>query len=153
MTYKEIQDDVVRKYRIDLCDGTKCRDDWSRTHAHVKIRRVCKWRQANSMKSTFTLLHEVGHIENNDATMRRAEEEFHATIWALERAREYGMEVPEEEVERYQRYINMERDRGLRRGGKGYGNLDLREAMDERHPSLYAVMRVYGGRKGVLDSR
>lgn len=42
VTYTEIQEDIVRRFRVDLCDGTKCRSDWSRTHAHVKQRRVCK---------------------------------------------------------------------------------------------------------------
>lgn len=71
MTYIEIQNEVVKKYRIDLCDGTKCKDgDWSRTHAHVKLRRICKWKQANSVQSTFTLFHEIGHIETTKANMR-----------------------------------------------------------------------------------
>ena len=51
MTYKEIQNEVIKKYRIDICDGTRCKDgDWSRTHAHVKTRRVCKWKQARHAK-------------------------------------------------------------------------------------------------------
>ena len=118
MNYKEIQADIIRKYRVDICDGTKCDDDWSRTHAHVKKRRVCKWKSSSSVQSTFTLLHEVGHIETTKSYMRRCEEEYYATVWALEKCKEYGIEVPEKEIQRYQRYINMEHDRGVRRGGK-----------------------------------
>ncbi len=118
MNYKEIQADIIRKYKIDICDGTKCDDDWSRTHAHVKKRRVCKWKSSSSVQSTFTLLHEVGHIETTKSYMRRCEEEYYATVWALEKCKEYGIEVPEKEIQRYQRYINMEHDRGVRRGGK-----------------------------------
>lgn len=126
MTHKQIQDDVIKKYRIDLCDGTKCLDgDWHRTHAHVRSRRVCKWKRANSARSTFTLLHEVGHIENNESWMRRAEEEYYATQWAAERAREYGIEIPEELRELYQDYIDREKARGKRRGGQGYGALQV----------------------------
>lgn len=118
MNYKEIQADIIRKYRVDICDGTKCNNDWSRTHAHVKKRRVCKWKPASSIQSTFTLLHEVGHIETTKSYMRRCEEEYYATMWALEKCKEYGIKVPEKEIQSYQQYIDMEHDRGVRRGGK-----------------------------------
>lgn len=126
MNYKEIQNEVIKKYRVDLCDGTRCKDgDWSRTHAHVKTRRVCKWKQANSVQSTFTLFHEIGHIETTKAGMRRAEEEYYATVWALERCKEYGIEVPAKTIREYQDYIDREKARGLRRGGRGYAELKL----------------------------
>lgn len=122
----DIQNEVIQKYRIDICDGTKCKDgDWSRTHAHVKIRRVCKWKQANSIQSTFTLFHEIGHIETTKSSMRRAESEYYATVWALERCKEYGLTVPEKVIKDYQDYIDMEIARGKRRGGSGYGRLIL----------------------------
>lgn len=127
MTYAEIQADVIKRYRVDLCDGTKCKNDWSRTHAHVKQRRVCKWKQANSVQSTFTLLHEVGHIETTKAGMRRAEEEYYATVWALERCKEYGIIVPQKTIDLYQQYIDREKRRGERRGGNGYAALSLIE--------------------------
>ena len=126
MKYSEIQDDIIKRYRIDLCDGTKCKDgDWYRTHAHVKQRRVCKWKRANSVQSTFDLLHEVGHIETNTSKMRRAEEEYYATVWALERCKEYGIKVPEKTLTLYQNYIDYTKRRGERRGGSGYDALIL----------------------------
>lgn len=123
MTLIEIQNEVIKKYRIDLCDGTRCKDgDWSRTHAHPKQRRVCKWKQAASIKSTFELFHEIGHIENNHSKMRRCEEEYHATVWAINKMKEYGLldKIPEKLKALYQEYIFDELDRGLRRGGSGY---------------------------------
>lgn len=117
MTYKQIQDDVINKYRIDICDGTKCDNDWRRTHAHVKERRVCKWKQANSMRSTFTLLHEVGHIQTTKSGMRRYQSEYYATTWAMEEAKQYGLTVPKDITKRYGKYVLMELDRGVRRGG------------------------------------
>lgn len=117
MTYKEIQEHAILQYRIDICDGTKCDNDWRRTHAHVTKRRVCKWNAANSIKSTFTLLHEIGHIETTKSWMRRCEQEYYATAWALEKCKEYGISVPEKVIKQYQRYINTEHDRGVRRGG------------------------------------
>lgn len=126
MNYKDIQNEVIKKYRIDLCDGTRCKDgDWSRTHAHIKQRRVCKWKQANSIQSTFTLFHEIGHIMNNRSGMRRAEEEYFATVWAIEECKKYGIDVPKKIIDDYQEYIDDEIDRGIRRGGTGYGKLRL----------------------------
>lgn len=125
MKYADIQNEVIKEYSIDICDGTKCERDWHRTHAHVKERRVCKWKQKNSFKSTFELFHEIGHIETTKTTMRRAEAEYYATVWAIEKCREYGLEVPNETMQFYQDYINREIDRGIRRGGRGYGDLTL----------------------------
>lgn len=125
MTYIEIQNEVVRKYRIDLCDGTKCKNDWSRTHDHPKQRRVCKWKQKNSIQSTFDLFHEIGHIENNHGKMRRAEEEYYATVWAIVKCKEYGLTIPPKIIKVYQDYIDMEVDRGKRRGGTDYGRMVL----------------------------
>lgn len=123
MNYKEIQNEVIKKYRIDLCDGTRCKDgDWDRTHAHIKQRRVCKWKQANSIVSTLELFHEIGHIENNHGKMRRCEEEFAATVWAINKLKEYGIsdKVSDYQKKLYQAYILRERDRGIRRGGANY---------------------------------
>lgn len=128
MNYIEIQNEVIKKHCIDLCDGTKCKNDWSRTHAHVKQRRVCKWNQKNSAQSTFCLLHEIGHIMTTKSWMRRAESEYFATVWAMEECKQYGIEVPKKIINDYQKYIDSEIDRGKRRGGKGYGNLQLVKA-------------------------
>ena len=125
MRYLDIQKEVIEKYRIDICDGTKCENDWQRTHAHVKERRVCKWKQQNSVQSTFTLFHEIGHVETTKSWMRRAESEYHATVWAIEKCKEYGIEVPAKTVKSYQAYIDREIDRGLRRGGRGYAKMVL----------------------------
>lgn len=122
MTYIEIQNEVIAKYNIDICENSTCRQ---RTHAHVKERRICKWRRANSIQSLFTLFHEIGHIECHKSVMRRAEDEFYATEWALAQCKNYGVKVPQSIVNAYQRYIDLEKARGLRRGGKGYASLQL----------------------------
>lgn len=125
MSYIDIQNEVIERYKIDLCDGTKCKNDWRRMHAHVKERRVCKWKQASSVRATFDLFHEIGHIETTKSCMRRAESEYYATMWAIERCKEYKIEIPDRIIKVYQDYIDMEIDRGKRRGGKYYGNLKL----------------------------
>ena len=117
MKYTEIQQQLVKQYRIDLCDGTKCKNDWQRTHAHLRGRRVCKWCAKNSFASTFTLMHEIGHIENNWSGMRRCEQEYFATMWAIQKCKEYGLSIPKKIINDYQDYINNEIERGVRRGG------------------------------------
>ena len=122
MTFKEIQEEIVKKYRVTLVPDSKCH---ARVHAHVKSRKVCKWKPKSSFESTFTLLHEVGHIETTKSSMRRAEEEYYATCWAIDRCREYGLTIPERTLHEYQRYILQEVARGKRRGGSGYGELNI----------------------------
>ncbi|MBR5845522.1 MAG: hypothetical protein IKY65_04615 [Rikenellaceae bacterium] len=124
MKYIDIQNEIIKKYGVRISAGCPlgCR---VRTHAHPRLRQVCKWKPSSSLPSTFTLLHEVGHIETDRAGMRRAEQEYHATVWALERCKEYGLEVPSALIGKYQKYIDQEKARGLRRGGKGYAELKL----------------------------
>lgn len=122
----DIQNEVINKYNIVLCDGSKCNDDWRRMHAHVKKRMVCKWKQSASVRATFDLFHEIGHIETTKSTMRRCESEYYATAWAVDRMKEYGIndKLPESVKRLYQEYIWREHDRGVRRGGKGYPSKD-----------------------------
>lgn len=131
MNYVEIQNKVIKQYRITINEHSDC---WGRTHAHIKKRMVCKWKQASSIQSTFTLLHEIGHIEANKSWMRRAEQEYYATVWALERCKEYGLDVPAKIISQYQKYIDMEKARGIRRGGTGYDKLSLYDAIGLPEP-------------------
>jgi hypothetical protein len=116
-TMKQLQDEIIKKYRMTIEENSTCR---MRTHVHTKQRKICKWKQCNSVKSTFTLLHEIGHCENNNSKMRRCEQEYYATQWALDRCKEYNIDVPKNIIDRYQRYVYRELDRGQRRGGTNY---------------------------------
>lgn len=115
--FKDLQNEIISQYRMTIDENSKC---WSRTHVHVRERRICKWQQKSSVASTFTLLHEIGHCENNNSKMRRCEEEYYATQWALDKCREYDIDVPSNIIKRYQKYIYMELERGQRKGGLGY---------------------------------
>lgn len=128
--FTNIQNEVIKKYHIIINTDSDC---WGRTHAHIRERKVCKWKQANGIISTFTLLHEIGHIENNNSKMRRCEQEYYATVWALNKCKEYGIQVPKATIDKYQRYIYRELDRGLQRGGLKYPS---REEMN-----IYEVIR------------
>lgn len=119
-SFLEIQQEVITNYKIVIVKNSTCRQ---RTHAHCDgSRRICKWKRANSLVSTFTLLHEVGHIMTYKSKMRRVESEYFATIWALDQCKKYGIEVTDKIINTYQRYINRELQRGLNRGGGNYRN-------------------------------
>ena len=57
--------------------------------------------------------------------MKRCEEEYYATVWAIQKCKEYNLEVPDSIIKTYQDYIDMEMDRGIRRGGNNYKRLVL----------------------------
>lgn len=119
-SFLEIQKEIIENYKIVIVENSTCK---SRMHTHCDgTRRICKWQPKNSIVATFDLLHEVGHIMTTTSKMRRVEAEFYATIWAIERCKEYGLEIPTLILNRYQKYIDMELDRGLRRGGANYRN-------------------------------
>jgi hypothetical protein len=82
-------------------------------------RKIYKWQFKASIRATFDLFHEIGHQETRTAKMRRCESEYAATVWAIEKMREYGLidKVDEKTKAAYQNYILRERDRGARRGG------------------------------------
>ena len=121
--YTKVQNEVVQKYNIILDEHSTCR---MRTHAHVKQRRVCKWHPKNSIASTFELLHEIGHVETTKSWMRRCEQEYYATQWAIDRCKEYGLAIPDKLIQAYQEYIDWELEKGQRRHGSNYSTESLK---------------------------
>jgi len=119
--YIDIQNEVIEKYNIIMDENSSCR---MRTHCHHQERRICKFHQANTARSTFELFHEIGHAETTKSSMRRCEKEYYATKWAIEKAKEYGIDIPEDVIRLYQNYIDQELYRGQRRGGSNY-NVDM----------------------------
>ena len=64
----------------------------------------------------FTLLHEIGHIRNNKPGMKRSEEEYYATVWAIKEMLKYKFKVSDEVKNIYQKYIySLRRKNGLTR--------------------------------------
>lgn len=68
--------------------------------------------------SIFAFLHEIGHIMTNDMKMKRCEQEYLATQWAIKESKEIGFKVPQEYVKIYQNYIWAWRERGIKCGAK-----------------------------------
>ena len=55
--------------------------------------------------SLFAFLHEIGHILTNNTNQYRCVQEFLATQWAINKAKEIGFNVPNEYINSYQKYI------------------------------------------------
>ena len=113
--YLTIQQAEIENYGITINECSACR---GRMHAHPKKRTICKWHPKNSMRATFDLFHEIGHVVTHRSDMRRCESEYEATVFAIDLCRLNGLEVPEQIRKVYQDYIYLELDRGVRRHGK-----------------------------------
>ena len=128
--YIEIEKELISKYKILIIENSSCR---SRMHTDCDAsRRICKWRPSNSILNLFELAHEIGHTMTKTSKMRRCESEYYATVWAIQELNNYGLQIPEKQLNAYQRYIYRELDRGLRRGGGNYlskEELDLGNAL------------------------
>lgn len=130
--YIEIENELIKKYKILIIRNSTCR---SRMHAHCDgSRRICKWEACNSLVNLFELAHEIGHIMTKTSKMRRCESEYFATVWAIQELAKYDLQVPENQMKAYQRYIYRELSRGLRRGGMNYPSkedMDLSKALEQ----------------------
>lgn len=128
MSYKEEVEHILNCYppTIKVCYRCNCRTGTyelghSRSHAHVKERKVCLATEPKSRKSLFTFLHEIGHIVADKADyslgVPRALAEFNATEWAKREMREnLHIPIPRKIVQSYNDYIRNKIERGLRRG-------------------------------------
>ena len=54
----------------------------------------------------FEMLHEIGHILNNNDTMKKCEREYYATVWAIKESKKYKLNISNGCKRLYQNYIN-----------------------------------------------
>ena len=69
-------------------------------------------------RSLFDLLHEIGHLKTNTKGMKRCEEEFYATQWAIKQMKEYCFDLSPDDKEIFQNYIWQWRETGIKLKGK-----------------------------------
>ena len=74
----------------------------------------------------FALLHEIGHIMTNTTKMKRCEQEYFATQWAIDEAKRMNLKVQKRYLDIYQDYIWKWRETSIRLKGK---NVPLKEAL------------------------
>lgn len=101
------------------------------------FKMICKWDYAEDLEETFDLFHEIGHCQNNAPNMRRCEQEYSASVWAVVHLLfEYDIIINDSIIQRYEDYIEMEKLRGIKRGGRNYGNLDFKKFCNELYREL-----------------
>lgn len=66
----------------------------------------------------FAFLHEIGHVKTNTPNMKRCEQEFYATQWAIDEARRIEFKIPKSFLYTYQEYIWKWRERGIKSRAK-----------------------------------
>ncbi len=76
--------------------------------------------------SFFAYLHELGHIMTNTNRMKRYEQEYLATMWALEKAKELKVKVSARTIRIYQQYIFKWRETSIKLKAK---NVCKKEAL------------------------
>ena len=71
-----------------------------------------------TISSVFDMMHEIGHIKTNVSGMKRCEEEFYATVWAINESKKYKLNLSQKRKDEYQNYIWYWRDRGIKARAK-----------------------------------
>lgn len=69
-------------------------------------------------RAVFDMLHEIGHLETNKKGMKRCEEEFYATKWAIKEMKKYNFEINPCDKRDFQDYIWKWRDTSIKLKGK-----------------------------------
>jgi hypothetical protein len=64
--------------------------------------------------SLFDLLHEIGHIMTNKSGMKRCEEEYYATQWAISEMKKYDYMISDKRKDEFQQYIWKWRDTSIK---------------------------------------
>ena len=73
-------------------------------------------------RSLFDLLHEIGHIKTNTNRMRRFEEEYFATEWAIVQAKKYNIILSSYDKQDFDDYIISLANSCRKRHGKNVPN-------------------------------
>lgn len=74
--------------------------------------------------SLFAFLHEIGHIVTNTSNMKRYEQEYLATQWAINKAKEIDFKIPKNYIDTYQKYIYKWRETSIKHKGKNIASKD-----------------------------
>ena len=69
-------------------------------------------------ESVFNLLHEIGHLKSNKPGMKRCEEEYYATVWAIKKSKKYNIKIPKYIRNSYQEYIYNWRTSAIKKHAK-----------------------------------
>jgi Zn-dependent peptidase ImmA (M78 family) len=69
-------------------------------------------------RDVFDMLHEIGHLKTNKKGMKRCEEEFYATQWAIKEMKKYKLKLSDVDKKIFQDYIWNWRNTSIKLKGK-----------------------------------
>lgn len=104
------------KFIFDNCDTAHCYLKEKEIHFPISDFKNPGKRQV------FDLLHEIGHLKTNKKGMKRCEEEFYATQWAIKEMKKYDLELDLRNKSIFQNYIWKWRETSVKLKGKNIPN-------------------------------
>ena len=114
----EIQNEIINMYK-DTIDFRIDNKDCAYCYVPEKIIYLNgKDLLYPTVESLFDLLHEIGHILTNTSKMKRCEEEFYATQWAITEIKKYGYTLSDKRKDEFQQYIWAWRETGIKHKAK-----------------------------------
>ena len=117
-TLSEIQYNIINQYKSTI-DFRVCSNEVAYCYVPEKIVYIYNRNLLYpSVESLFDLLHEIGHIMTNTSKMKRCEEEYYATQWAMKEIKSYDLNLPEKRKQEFQDYIYKWRETGIKLNGK-----------------------------------
>ncbi len=147
--YTALQNRLIVQYDVIICDGMidghKCQNERYSAHRCAyhngsENRRIRNWKQENTVLSTFVLLHEIGHLQEHYEY--RVEDEYEATVWAMEMCRELHIPIDRKTLSKKQIDIIRWYDRYAEKyAGADLFGIKRPEWLKDRE--FYNVVRVY----------
>ena len=117
--YSKIRDIIYNKYKNEIfLEFNNTDDDFgSYIEEHLIVLPKRKWSKPDAW-FIFAFLHEIGHIKTNTINMKRYEQEYLATQWAIDESKDIGFNYPKSVLYVYQEYIWKWRDTSIKHRGK-----------------------------------
>lgn len=147
--YTALQEHLIREHDVILCDGTidgeqceHCRMSAHRCAYHngEENRKIRNWKQENTLRSTFILLHEIGHLYGRYDY--KVEDEYKATEWALYRCLELHLIPDRDLITGKQIAMNRMYDEEAARF-RGFDLFGLEKPDWLKDREYYSVVRLY----------
>ena len=119
---RKIQTKILNDFQNDF---TLCFTSEERAYCYLQTKRI--YINLNDFlnptyRSLFDLLHEIGHIKTNTNKMRRFEEEYYATVWAISKYKKYNIKLSSSDKRDFDKYIIKLAETCRKRKGKNIPN-------------------------------
>lgn len=113
-TLLETQNEIINKYKNTINFRVNNKDC-----AYCYVKEKIIYLNGRDLlyptaESLFDLLHEIGHIITNTSKMKRCEEEYYATQWAIKEMKEYGYTISNKRKKEFQQYIWKWQETGVK---------------------------------------